>query len=240
MKKVCILASAVLLTLGMASCERDDTTDPNTSTNPTDQSSGEWVDLGLPSGLLWATCNLGATSPEQYGDYYVWGETSPKIVYTRETYSYGDRTGESEDYTYTLYKYNTSSTYGTVDNLTTLQPSDDAATQQLGTSARIPTKAQWQELLDNTNVEWITLNGVAGRKFTATNGNSLFLPAAGWRNDTELDETGTNGYYWSASLVDSSPTYAWYAYFNSGGETVSFNSRFLGQSVRAVRSRSQN
>lgn len=194
MKKFFMIAAIALLTLGMSSCHKDDDNGgsgngntPSTPTNPTDTTStptdttatpvpDEWVDLGLPSGLLWAKCNLGATTPEGYGNYYAWGETQPKSEYTWATYTYGDF-----DSTYHLYKYNTSDSYGTVDNKTTLEAMDDAATVALGSGARIPTYDDWVELRSNTMGEWTQQNGVNGWKFTATNGNSLFLPAAGFR-----------------------------------------------------------
>lgn len=193
---------------------------------------GEWIDLGLPSGLLWRAYNLGATSPEGYGNYYAWGETSTKSVYTWETYIYGDY-----DSTWHLYKYNTFDGYGTVDNRTTLEAMDDAATAALGSGARIPTKAEWQELLDNTTAEWTTVNNVNGRKFTGTNGNSLFLPAAGYRSGSEPDYAGEGGYYWASSLYESDPRYAWSMNFYSDLQRVDCNVRRYGESVRAVRSR---
>ena len=240
MKKIFMIAAVALLTMGMVSCHKDDdntnnNTNNNTPTNPTNPTTGEWVDLGLPSGLLWATCNLGATNPEDYGDYYAWGETSAKETYNWSTYRYAtvDANGDLQ----TLTKYNTSDTYGTIDNKTTLEASDDVATAVLGSGARIPTKAEWQELLDNTTAVWATQNGVNGRKFTAANGSSLFLPAAGYRDGSSLYGDGTYGYYWSSSLDESYPGYAWYMYFGSGGQLVgSYGRRVYGQSVRAVRS----
>ena len=115
MKKLFYIAAVALLTLGMVSCHKDDdNTNNNTPTNPTNPTTGEWVDLGLPSGLLWATCNLGATNPEGYGNYYAWGETSTKETYNWSTYRYAtvDANGDLQ----TLTKYNTSDTYGTIDN----------------------------------------------------------------------------------------------------------------------------
>ena len=241
MKKLFYIAAVALLTLGMVSCHKDDdntnnNTNNNTPTNPTNPTTGEWVDLGLPSGLLWATCNLGATNPEDYGDYYAWGETSAKETYNWSTYRYAtvDANGDLQ----TLTKYNTSDTYGTIDNKTTLEASDDVATAVLGSGARIPTKAEWQELLDNTTAEWTTQNGVNGRKFTAANGNSLFLPAAGYRYGSSLDLDGSRGACWSSSLYESYPGGAWNMFFSSDGQYVgsSRRNRGYGQSVRAVRS----
>ena len=251
MKKLMLLMAAfALLTLGTVSCERDDDntnqdtpstpstpTDPTDPTDPANPTSGQWVDLGLPSGLLWYSVNLGATSPEQYGDYYAWGETRPKSDYRCSTYRYCTVDADGDHQTFT--KYNTKETYGTVDNLTTLQPSDDAATAVLGGGARMPTMDEWQELLDNTTAEWTTQSGVNGRRFTGTNGNSIFLPAAGGRYGSELYFAGERGDYWSSSLRTDFPNLAWDCHFGSGSQHVSSPGRDHGQSVRAVRA-SQN
>ena len=219
------MAAVVLLTLGMASCERDDDT--------------KWVDLGLPSGLLWATCNLGATNSEDYGDYYAWGETSVKGAYDWSTYRYA--TVDADCYLQTLTKYNTSDTYGTIDNKTTLEASDDVATAVLGSGARIPTEAEWDELISNTTSELTTLNGVYGWKFTASNGNSLFLPAPGLHYDLDLLYDVEEGHYWSSSLRESKPYIALSFYFNNDPDDSNpkmyGGRRDYGRSVRAVRSR---
>ena len=195
--------------------------------------AAEWVDLGLPSGLLWAECNLGATKPEEYGDYYAWGETSTKEVYTWETYMYCTAVDE-EGWVKTLSKYNTDSRYGTPDNLTTLQSSDDVATQKLGNGARMPTETEWRELHSNTTSEWTTENGVYGRKLTASNGKSLFFPAAGHRSGSGLRFAGVDGVYWSSSLDAYYPDGAWRFGFFSGTQGVGADLRRYGFSVRAV------
>ena len=195
-----------------------------------------YVDLGLPSGLLWATCNVGADNPEEYGDYFAWGETTPKDYYDWSTYQYCNG-----DY-YLLTKYCNDPDYGYngfSDNLTTLLPGDDAATANWGSGWRMPTPAEWDELLDNTTKTWTTLNGVNGRLFSASNGNSLFLPAAGYRYDSDLNDAGSYGYYWSSSLGTDYPSGAWFIFFGSGGGYMYFFSRYCGLSVRPVRS-SQN
>ena len=192
--------------------------------------SGEWINLGLPSGLLWYSVNLGATTPEGYGNYYAWGETNTKSNYSWNTYSYGSSDN-------TLTKYCNNSSYGLngfTDNLTTLQSSDDAATAVLGNGARIPTKAEWQELLSNTTATWTTQNGVYGRKLTATNGNSIFLPAAGFIEGSLLGYNGTCGWYWSASLEESDPRRSLLELYSSDAQSVATFYRYVGLSVRAV------
>ena len=203
------------------------------------QPQSDWVDLGLPSGLLWAKCNIGATAPEEYGSYYAWGEISPKEVYNWNTYRYGTADGEGN--LLTLIKYNTHSDYGTPDSLTILRATDDAATMAfgIGSGARTPTKEEWQELIGYSTVEWTTMNGVNGLKFTSiTNGNTLFFPAAGMRYGSELngvDGCGF-GFYWSSSLDTNSPSDAWAFCFDANNPVhVGKSNRRYGFTVRAVR-----
>jgi hypothetical protein len=203
-------------------------------------SSGEhsYVDLGLPSGTLWATCNVGAETPEEYGDYFAWGETQPKDNYQWSTYQYCN--GSSS----TLTKYCSNSSfgyYGFTDNLTTLLPEDDAASTNWGGDWRMPTKEEWQELQNNTTSTWTIQNGVYGRLFTANNGNSLFLPAAGYYGDNILRGDGIWGYYWSNTLNTnySHPDEARLFYFLSSSSNSNSNYRSFGCSVRPVQSASQ-
>jgi len=192
-----------------------------------------YVDLGLPSGLLWATCNVGANSPEDYGDYFAWGETQPKSDYSWATYQYC--MGSLN--TLTKYCTNASLGYnGFTDNLTTLLPEDDAATANWGSGWRMPTEEEWQELYNNTTVIWTTQNGVNGLRFIASNGNSLFLPAAGYYYETSFSSAGTHGLYWSSSLCTSGPDFAWFLCFNSAGYCwMNSDERGNGNSVRPVR-----
>ena len=199
-----------------------------------------YVDLGLPSGTLWATCNIGATKPEEYGDYYAWGETSTKNVYNWSTYKYCNGGYGYDD----LTKYCHESDYGNygfTDNLTELQRGDDPATANWGSDWCMPTKEQWEELLENTTNEWAMQNGVKGRLFTSKkNGKSLFLPAAGCRGGDELGYVGSNGNYWSSSLYTGSPNGACSFDFDSGNCSLGSDYRDFGKSVRAVRSARQN
>ncbi len=193
----------------------------------------EYVDLGLPSGTLWATMNVGANSPEEYGDYFAWGETTPKDVYDWSTYKWcmGDYNKLTKYCTVSYYGYN-----GFVDNKTELDPEDDAATANWGPEWRMPSLEQIQELMDNCTSQWTTRNGVNGRLFTSNiNGASLFLPAAGGRWDSDLYNAGSWGSCWSRTLYSSGPGYAYYLYFSSGGVDWDGSYRGRGQSVRAVR-----
>ena len=202
---------------------------------PNDTSTGDWVDLGLPSGILWATRNVGANSPTDYGDYFAWGETSPKSIYNWSTYRYCNGTSG------TLTKYCNVLGWGYnyfTDNLTTLQAGDDAATANWGGGARTPTYAECRELISNTIHEWTSRNGVYGMRFTARNGRSIFLPAAGLRWDGSLGDAGVYGCYWSSSLYTGGPLSAWYLDFDEGDDvgTNTYLDRSVGFSVRPVRS----
>lgn len=200
----------------------------------------EYVDLGLPSGTLWATCNIGANSPEEYGDYFAWGETEPKDYYDWNTYKYANGT-DAEYGKLTKYcPYNEDHIYGDngfTDNLTVLLPEDDAATANWGSGWRMPTKEEMRELYDICNSTFTTQNGVKGRIFVGTNGNTLFLPAAGYRDRDELYYAGSRGYYWSSSLYAGSPNGAWNLDFDSGDYYMgSYGHRNDGFTVRPVRS----
>ena len=187
------------------------------------------IDLGLPSGTKWACCNVGASRPEDYGNYYAWGETTPKSTYDWSNYKWCRGAYDKQT------KYCTKSSYGTVDNKTVLEPGDDAARANWGASWRMPTKAQCQELLDKCTHIWTKVNGVRGRKFTGPNGASIFLPAAGWRIGAG-GTRGSSGGYWSSTLNESSPYNAFELYFNSGYANCLSENRNYGPSVRPVRS----
>ena len=198
-----------------------------------------YVDLGLPSGTLWATYNVGAEAPEEYGNYFAWGETQPKDNCIWSTYMYCH--GSSN----TLTKYCNKSNYGYngfTDGLTTLQPQDDAATVNWGPNWRMPTKEEWQELYQNTTNTWTTLNGVSGRLFTASNGNTLFLPAAGYLGGSNFYFIGSYGYYGSKSLdTANNPSHMiGFRFMNSTGSGLNPSNRCYGLSVRPVRTVQQH
>ncbi len=200
--------------------------------HPTDSVTHAFVDLGLPSGLLWATCNIGASSPEEVGDYFAWGDTLPKEMYDWKNYRYA-----SYDDRYLLNKYCTNPDCGVdgfADGLATLEPVDDAATANWGAEWRMPTSEEFDELIQNTECIWTSMNGVEGRLFTAANGNSVFFPATGFRLDGELICTNL-GIYWSSSLQTNCQVAAWSLHFDYGNMHVCGTyERSRGQIVRAV------
>ena len=197
------------------------------------------VDMGLPSGTKWANWNVGATNPEEYGDYFAWGETKPKYNYEWSTYKWckGDES--------LLTKYCTKDDNwggeGSKDNKTALDPEDDAASAIWGGSWRMPTDEDWKELYDNCTLTWETDNsGIAGHSglvVTASNGNSIFLPAGGCRDQTYIQDDGYYGYYWSSTLYSDSPAFAWYFRFSDNYSilyTLDYFQRSRGRTVRAV------
>jgi len=196
----------------------------------------EFVDLGLPSGTLWATTNVGATKPEDFGLYFAWGETEGYEGITDEKqFSWADyELCDGSDTT--LIKYNDNSSYGTVDTLTTLEQVDDAAYTSDNT-CRMPTKADLEELTANTTSTWETLNGVNGMRFTGTNGNSIFVPATGNCNGGSVNDVGSDGGLWSSSLGESDSRVALVLLFGSDYMFVPDYYRFIGLPVRAVKNK---
>ena len=193
----------------------------NNTSNVTNTHNGhEFVDLGLPSGILWATCNVGATSPELAGLYFAFGETTG---YSAEQVKKGERSFDSASYTAPSVSEN-------------LNLEQDAAHVNLGGNWRMPTDDECQELIDNTTQTWTNdYNGigVAGKVFTSkVNGNSVFFPAAGYCDDSFVGSVGSDGNFWSASWGSSS--YAWGLYFYSGSQYLSDDYRYYGYSVRGV------
>lgn len=196
----------------------------------------EWVDLGLPSGTLWATCNVGADSPEEYGDYFAWGETVPKQYYHWSTYKWCN--GEANSMTKYCCKSDDGD-YGVdgfIDDIIVLELEDDAACVKWGPSWRIPTRKQQLELLHQCTCQWTERNGVKGALFTGPNGNTMFMPAAGYLWFGSLYAEGLDGIYWSRSLYTPSPYGAYCMSFDSNGQCGgSFYERSAGLTVRAVR-----
>ena len=195
----------------------------------------EYVDLGLPSGTKWATCNVGASKPTEYGDYFAWGETKPKEEYTLETYKWCKGNPKS----YSILKYNTNRLNGTVDNKKVLEAEDDAATANWDSAWRMPTKEEQRELLEGCDWKWVEdfngsgVNGMLGT--SKTNGSTIFLPVAGYRGGTDLSYSGLYGFYWSSSFYEDFPGCAYrLSYFDVGGIKWGYNHRYFGQSVRAV------
>ena len=189
------------------------------------------VDLGLPSGLKWSPVNLGAMTPENSGDYYAWGETETKNDYSDDTYKWGT--------TKAITKYNIDKNVGIVDNKTVLDPEDDVAFVKLGGSWRMPTDAEWTELRTKCSWVWTTLNGVNGCKVTGPNGNSIFLPAAGYCTfDITCHMLGKIGNYWSSSLntiYGYSAQNIYFECYNSNTYSKRGSSmRNQGQSIRPV------
>ena len=182
------------------------------------------IDLGLPSGTKWACCNVGATTPEGYGNYYAWGETSPKSSYGEVNYAFFNG-------------------YNDVGNLYPFTPLGDiagtqydAATANWGAPWRMPSVEQIWELRDNCSVEWTAQNGVNGRKFTGPNGGTIFLPAAGWRNGTSLNSAGSYGDYWSSSSPYPSRwnNANYFSFYSGRGYWGYEKKRSYGASVRPV------
>ena len=183
----------------------------------------EYVDLGLPSGLKWATCNVGADSPEEYGDYYAWGETYTKDEYKEDNCDLLDV--EMED-------------IGG-------DPEYDVATSEWGDDWRLPTKEDFDELVEECEWRWMKKKGVYGMRVKGPNGNSIFLPAtdclhgiflpaALYRFGSSLDGSGEYGDYWSSSPDGSDSDDAYYLHFDSGDQYVDWGNRCGGRSVRPV------
>ena len=226
-----VSAALMLLIIATTGCKKDvNPNDPNNGNETNDNL--EYVDLGLPSGTLWANCNIGATVPEGYGNYYSWAEIEKKETYKWDTYKYCNESGTQ------LTKYCNDPEFGNegyIDNLTILESGDDAAIVLLGNEWCMPTKEQWDELLQNTTYTWTTQNDVNGYLFTATNGNTMFLPASDRIRDEEVLDLGNQGYYWSNMLDNENPRNANTLVFSSEDIKTSSSLRHLGIPVRPVR-----
>ena len=211
MKRIYLIM--LMIAAMMVSCNPKDEDDDHGGNHHGKINGHEYVDLGLPSGLKWATCNVGASKPEYYGDYFAWGETSPKAEYTIEN---------SITYDEQMIDISGNAQY-------------DAATANWGGSWRMPTIDEMQELLDYCEFEWTQVNEVYGSKVIGLNGSCIFLPAAGYRYGSSLGDASSNGGYWS-----STPNYNVNDYnacllgFYDGYEYVDIYYRSYGHTVRPV------
>lgn len=202
------------------------------------------IDLGLPSGIKWACCNVGAKSPKEYGNYYAWSETEPKEEYNWKNYKYciawdGSSAWNWDKYSDHFYftKYVTNDYYGEIDNKVTLDLEDDAAHVVQGKPWRMPTSEEMQELVDKCQWKWTTSNGMNGYLITGANGNSIFLPAAGSYNfGSELSNQYSEGFYYTSSLYKPHCKGALYLYFNTEERSVTiFDSYFDRRDGRTIR-----
>ncbi|MBR5210486.1 MAG: hypothetical protein IKV67_11625 [Paludibacteraceae bacterium] len=190
----------------------------------------ESVDLGLTSGTKWASCNVGADSPEKYGEYFAWGETVSKEVYSDTTYSYYliPDSVAADSSAKKVWKNIGSDIAGT---------EYDAATVVLGDAWQLPNESQCKELVDECEWTWTEMNGVNGYKVVGKNGNSIFLPASGVRGAADVVKNDMIGGFWSSTLCDAAETsgdFAMAVYFFSESRAVEKGGRWMGRAVRAV------
>ena len=241
-----LLPIAAVLCVGAVSCDKDDNDDVK---NPNIYLGHEFVDLGLK--VKWATCNVGAEKPEDYGDYFAWGDTTTKYQpgYAQsespqwkngmwDGYSWVNYRFSNETYN-SLFKYCSKSDYGFdggTDTLTILTPADDVAHYKWGGNWRMPTQADFDELLKNCDCNYTTQNGVKGMKVTSKkdSSKSIFLPATGFREDTSIGGVGSYGNYWSSSLLQNAPSGAVLFRFYLDSNQISYQLRVNGYSVRPV------
>lgn len=198
---------------------------PVDSVKENDVYTKNYIDLGLPSGTLWATKNIGADNPEDYGYYFAWGETKPKSIYSWNTYKWY----------MTKFLLLKMKKYGTVDNISELDLQDDAAYVNWGCEWCMPSLEQIKELKDKCKWEWTTYKGKNGCIVTGPNGNTLFLPAAGYRSGTSMKNVGETGVYWQRSRHSTFSSNAYLLSFRSDRIEWDGDFRFYGQSVRPVR-----
>ena len=221
------IGAYMALCMGFVSCgEKDD--EPTPEVDEYGISLTQEVDLGLPSGTVWAGWNVGASSPEEYGGYYAWGETEEKSDYDYDTYKFWvDNDGDG------YWDYDECANIGS--NISGTRY--DVTRQKWGGSWRMPTKTEFYELTSKCTWTWYQYKGVKGYKVTGLNGNSIFLPAAGYRSGTSLDDDGGYGLYWSASLnEDGYGDHAWGLYFGDGDYySYRYYYRGYGLTVRPVK-----
>lgn len=226
--------TTVAFALGMAimgsSCSSN-----NSVTVSGQQDGHDYVDLGLPSGTLWATSNVGAEKATDYGNYFSWGETSPKAAYDWQSYNLGN----GSDSKTKVNKYCVNERKGNVDNKTVLEANDDAATVNWGGKWRTPTLDELNELKNGCDWEWVNnFNGVAGRLGKSkTNGNTIFLPFSGNKTGDKHFAIGTDAYYWAANLYTDNSTEAYGARVLTGNFNCLNFARKQGFAIRAVASK---
>ena len=208
--RAALLVPMCLIAFSFVSCSDDDDDDSSDDTVSGKISGHYYVDLGL--SVKWATCNIGADSPEDYGNYYAWGETEIKDEYT-----------ESNSVTWDVEMDDISG-----------NAEYDAATANWGSKWRMPTSAEIEELVDDCTWEWTTLNDVNGYLVTGSNGNSIFLPAAGWCDGTSLNGLGERGNYWSSTPEESNIQHACGLRFSSSYHYSNVYTRDYGRTVRPV------
>lgn len=223
MFSVMCLLGAVCANAERFSCRMIMTTDIDTCVSAQKHIA---VDLGL--SVKWAACNVGANTPEEYGDYYAWGETDVKTDYSLFTYKY------CRGSLYSMKKYSVCSSYGNVDNNIVLDAEDDVAHVKWGGKWRMPNRTDFDELLNKCTWVWTVSNGVYGCRVIGTNGNSIFLPAGGCRYGTYIYSRSTYGGYWSSALNESGNNSACTLGFNSDGHGFYYYNRNYGLSVRPV------
>ncbi len=189
----------------------------------------KFIDLGLSSGLLWATCNIDAATPADRGEYFAWGETKPKAIYNWSTYAYGTSADN-------ITKYNST------DGKTTLDNTDDAAYVYWGTSCRMPTGEELTELNDSCTWTWTSVtdcsgNAVGGYQITGKNSKSIFLPVGGYLSEGSYVNRESFGDYWTSTLYSSNNYEACYLHFVDIVVNQAYNHRYLGLPIRPVATR---
>lgn len=226
MKKYLFLSYLLFVVAGvlsLVSCGGDDediiddieNNGGNGNSSPTGSVNGhDYVDLGL--SVKWATCNVGASSPEEYGNYYAWGETTTKSTYSENNYKFyknGDYINIGNNISGTQY---------------------DAAYVKWGSKWRMPTMSEIDELRTQCSTKWTTRSGVKGFEFVGKNGQSIFLPASGSAGPIKIIDTGAGGYYWSGTLVSNSVSHCLLWYPGNQKPTRFGELRYDGLTIRPV------
>jgi hypothetical protein len=253
MKKNLLALSIALLSFSatfLTSCEKEDKdaismNDVNVGAKPINVNGKDYevVDLGLTTGVLWATCNMGASSPEETGLLFAWGENT-----TKQSYEWGNY-GWSNGDELSIYKYCTNAQYGTVDNKTTLELADEAPNATLGEGWRIPSESDFRDLLTTRNctAKWCKLNGVGGYLFTSVRkgyeGNSIFIPLAGMLDHNKTRFAGQYGWYWCNTLyydsenqksITTEASVLWLEHTDIDNHIIKSRPRSVGLPIRPI------